>query len=74
MAVPSAAQRDTRLDQLATAVDDWATQRLSYINNQAAFLQRVLKNRAGAQSLNSSIGTQATALSVDTLTQFLTGQ
>jgi hypothetical protein len=62
------------LDQLASAVNDWANARTTYINNQVAFLQRILNGRAGTQSLNTSIATQATALSVDSITQFLTGE
>jgi hypothetical protein len=74
MAVPSAADRNARLDQLATAVTDWSTQRTQYINNQAAFLQRILNGRAGVQSVTNSVASQASALSVDSLSQFLTGQ
>ena len=74
MGVPSTAARDARLDQLATAVADWSKVRTQYINDEVAFLRRVLKGRAGAQNVSVGITSQATSLSVDAIQQFLTGQ
>ena len=71
MSVPSAADRNTRLDQLSSALNSWADQQTTYLNNQVAFCKRVLKGRTGAERLNSAVSTQANALAVDTLGQFL---
>jgi hypothetical protein len=73
MAIPSEADRDARLDALSSALSAWSIQRTTYLNNQVAFCKRVLKGRTGAERLNAVTSTQANALTVDSLTQFLTG-
>jgi hypothetical protein len=73
MAVPDATARNTRLDALSAAVTAWGTAQTTYLNNQVAFCQRILNNRPGAQQTSNATTTQATALTVDTLSQFLTG-
>lgn len=74
MAVPSAADRDARLDQLSTAVDAWATRQLKYLNDEVAFAKRVLRGRTGAERLNGSTSDEAQRLVVEELDQFLTGE
>lgn len=74
MAIPSASARDARLDQLSSAVSDWATRRKQYLNDQVAFMRRVLKGRTGSERLSSSTNAQAQAYAVDELDHFLTGE
>lgn len=74
MAQPSAAERDARLDQLSSAVKDWADRRVKYLNDQVAFSRRVLNGRNSAQRLNDVTSKQASLLAVDELDQFLTGE
>ena len=71
--MPSKADRDARLDTLASAVKDWATKRREYLNNQLSFAKRVLKGRTGQERLNNASVEMASSLLVDEISQFLTG-
>ena len=73
MPVPSASSRDARLDALSSALDAWSTQRTKYLNNQVAFLNRVLKGRGGASNATKTATDKANALAVNNMTQFLSG-
>lgn len=74
MAVPSAEDRNKRLDKLSKAVDAWATQRRKQLNDQVSFGKRLLKGRTGAERLNNVTVKRASDLLVDELDQFLTGE
>jgi hypothetical protein len=67
------AERDARLDALASAVKDWANKRREYLNNQIAFSKRVLKGREGMERLNNASVEMASDLLVDEISTFLTG-
>lgn len=73
MAIPSASERNARLDLLSVAVEDWALRRKQYLETHVDFAKRVLKGRTGAERMNKAMLDQASALSVDELDQFLTG-
>jgi hypothetical protein len=62
------------LDQLSAAVNDWATRRLTYLDNEVSFAKRVLRGRTGAERLNGATSAEAQRLVVDELDQFLTGE
>jgi len=72
--VASQADRDARLDSLASATKDWAKARRDDLKKQAAFAKRLLKGRTGAERLNNNSVTSANQLLVDEIDQFLTGQ
>lgn len=67
-------ERNARLDALGTAVTDWATQRRDYLKKQVAFSKRLLKGRTGSERLNQASIESATALTVDQINSFLTGE
>lgn len=69
----SQADRNARLDALGTAVTQWATQRRTYLKNQVAFSKRLLQGRTGSERLNQASVESATALTVDQINDFLTG-
>ena len=66
-------ERNARLQQLATAVSEWATRRRTYLQKQVAFGKALLKGRTGAERLNNASVQTATNLVVDEIEQFLTG-
>jgi hypothetical protein len=67
-------QRNARLDALGTAITEWATGRRDTLKKQVAFSKRVLKGRTGAERLNQASIESATALTVDQINDFLTGE
>lgn len=72
--VPNKAKRDARLDALGKAVDSWADKRIKRLKAESALLKKILKGRTGAERLNNASVEAASALQVDELTQFLTGE
>ena len=68
------AERNARLDELATATTEWATKRRAALQKQADFGKKLLKGRTGAERLNNSSVTTASALVVDAIGQFLSGE
>lgn len=66
--------RNARLDALGTAIQAWATTRRTYLQNQVAFSKRLLKGRTGSERLNQASIESATALTVDSINDFLTGK
>ncbi len=66
--------RNARLDALGTAIKDWAKARREYLNKQVAFSKRLLKGRTGSERLNQASIESATALTVDSINDFLTGE
>lgn len=69
----SQAERNARLDDLASAVKVWSSNRQKVLNAQVTFAKRVLKGRTGSERLNNTVVTKATDLLVDELDTFLTG-
>ena len=67
------AERNARLDTLAAAVTSWADKRTSRLQRESALLKKILKGRTGAERLNSASTDAASALLVNELSQFLTG-
>lgn len=66
-------ERNARLDQLNDAVEAWARKKKERLEKEALLLKRVLKGRTGAERLNNASVEAASALQVDELSQFLTG-
>ncbi len=65
--------RNQRLDELQTAVEQWAEKKTKQLNDQVAFSKALLKGRTGSERLNNAVVTSATNLLVDELNDFLTG-
>jgi hypothetical protein len=65
--------RDARLDKLNTAVAAWADKRTAVLQTQVAFSKRLLRGRTGSERLAQASVEAATALTVDQINQFLTG-
>lgn len=74
MAVPSAKERDARLDKLSEAVKQWATKNRTGLQTQLDLSKRLLRGRTGADRLNNTTVSQAGDLLVDGIEQFLTGE
>lgn len=66
-------ERDARLDNLESAVDSWADNKKARLKKEATLLKTLLKGRTGAERLNNASVEAASALQVDELSQFLTG-
>jgi hypothetical protein len=64
-------ERDARLDALNAATKTYAEKNRQRLNNQVAFAKRVLKGRTGSERLNNESVTQASALVVNEIDQFL---
>ena len=54
MPVPTKAERDANLDALQSAVEEWAAKEKTRIEEEIAFLRKVLKGRTGAEEANST--------------------
>lgn len=67
-------ERNARLDALGTAIQAWSKTRREYLTKQVAFSKRLLKGRTGSERLNQASIESATALTVDQINQFLTGE
>lgn len=66
--------RNARLDALGSAISEWAATRKDYLQKQVAFSKRLLKGRTGSERLNQASIESATALTVDQINSFLTGE
>lgn len=71
--MPDKQKRDARLDNLEKAVDEWADKRIARLKKEAVLLKKIMKGRTGAERLNAASVDAASALQVDELSQFLTG-
>ena len=67
------AERNARLDDLGDAVTAWSDKKTRRLQGESTLLKKVLKGRTGAERLNSVSTEAASALLVDELSQFLTG-
>lgn len=61
------------MDALGTATSQWASTRRNYLKKQVAFSKRMLKGRTGSERLNQATIESATALTVDEINDYLTG-
>lgn len=69
----STEERNARLDKLGDAVSAWADKRRKTLTEQVDFSKRLLRGRTGADRLaNASVQT-ASDLTVDQISDFLTG-
>jgi hypothetical protein len=66
--------RNARLDALGTAITAWAKARRGALEKQVAFSKRLLKGRTGSERLNQASIESATALTVNQINDFLTGE
>lgn len=67
------AERDARLDELATATKAWAKKRREQLQTQVSFAKRTLKGRTGSERLAKASVSATTTLVVDQINEFLTG-
>ena len=65
--------RNKRLDLLKKAVDKWAKEETKRLEDEATFLESILKGRTGAGRLTKQNVADAQKLVVDEIDQFLTG-
>jgi len=54
MPVPTKAERDANLDALQSAVEEWVAKEKTRIEEEIAFLRKVLKGRTGSEEANST--------------------
>jgi hypothetical protein len=54
MPIPTKAERDANLDALQSAVEEWATSERTRIEEEIAFLRKVLRGRTGSEEANST--------------------
>jgi len=74
MAVPSVAARNARLDELASAIQDWAQTKRTYYMDQVALAKSILQGRTGASRLAKSNVDAVSSIVVNQINQFLTGE
>ena len=67
------AERDARLDDLAKATREWATNERTRLKKQVTFSKQLLRGRTGSERLNNASVTTANALLVDEINQYLAG-
>jgi hypothetical protein len=65
--------RDALLDELLTAVNEWADEETTRINDEAKFLTDTMAGRGGAAQAASANVEQGTVLAADTIAVFLRG-
>lgn len=54
MPVPTKAERDANLDALQSSVEEWVTKEKTRIEEEIAFLRKVLRGRTGSEEANST--------------------
>lgn len=67
-------QRNDRLDALQESTEQWAQRQTDYLNSQVAFGKRVLQERTGSERLAQAPVQSVSALAVDQINDFLTGE
>ena len=67
------ADRNKRLQDLLAAVNTWADQETTRLQNESAFLTSILQGRTGAGKLTSQNVVDSSKLTVDSINEFLTG-
>lgn len=65
--------RDQVLDELAEATKEWHTKRRQRLEGQVTLAKNILRGRNGSQRLQNVTVQQASALVVDEIEAFLTG-
>jgi hypothetical protein len=68
-----AERRNALLDELKTAVDEWATNEERRVQDEVVFVKSVLRGRTGSERLARSNTAEARVLVIDDITSFLTG-
>lgn len=67
------ADRNKRLQDLLAAVNTWADQETTRLQNESAFLTSILQGRTGAGKLTSQNVVDSSKLTVASINEFLTG-
>jgi len=67
------AARDKRLKELEKATTDWADIEIKRLKNEVSYLKDILQGRTGAKRIANQNVSDASALVVDEISQFLTG-
>ena len=65
--------RNARLDELESAIKEWAAKRRKQLNEQVAFSRRLLRGRTGSERLARASVESASSLTVNEIKKFLTG-
>jgi hypothetical protein len=71
--VATTEERNSRLDALKTATEQWAKKRTKELKDQVTFGKRLLKGRTGSERLASAAVAAASSFVVDEIDTFLTG-
>lgn len=66
-------ERNTRLEALQTAVQQYAAKQRAYLKRQVEINKNILSGRTGSERLANASVEEASALTVDEINQFLTG-
>jgi hypothetical protein len=66
-------RRNRILDDLQTALDEWAEKEEEKIQDEIDFMKSVLRGRTGSERLARSNTQEATILVIDSIQSFLTG-
>lgn len=65
--------RNGRLDELSNATEAWAASEERRLKGEVALLKLIMRGRTGAERLNNTLVSSASALTVNEISQFLTG-
>lgn len=65
-------ERDKRLDELKSSVEEWADKEIKRLEDEEEFLKSILQGRTGAGRLIKQNVSDASKLVVDRISQFLT--
>lgn len=71
--MPSATERNKRLDALERAAKAWASKRSSELKDRVTFNKKILQGRTGAERLARANVSAVSELLVEEIDQFLTG-
>lgn len=67
------AERDTQLDQLKLAFDEWVDRRIERYEKEADFLRRILEERGATDRVQNDVINELTVIAETDLNRFLTG-
>ena len=67
------AERDDRLEELATATREWAERERTHLKDQVALGKAILLGRTGSERLANASVTSTSLLAIDEINFFLSG-
>ena len=73
MPIPTKDERNANLDALKSSVDEWVAKEKTRIEEEIAFLRKVLRGRTGSNKANSTNLAQSLKLVTAEIDSFLIG-